>query len=198
MCRDWQFTHLQAKSLVERLIRVTGLVQGVGFRPFVWHLAHELQLVGWVRNDALGVEIAAQGSTSQLDALLQRLRTDAPVQARVDAVHAQDVPVQAWTDFVIQNSLNGPAATAIGADMAVCADCLKELLTLATDVGDMLSSPVRTVVRATPSHAHCLMTGRKPAGRHFPCARRVQQNIKRLLTDVFMQKPFVAQTVALV
>ncbi len=128
MCRDWQFTHLQAKSLVERLIRVTGLVQGVGFRPFVWHLAHELQLVGWVRNDALGVEIAAQGSTSQLDALLQRLRTDAPVQARVDAVHAQDVPVQAWTDFVIQNSLNGPAATAIGADMAVCADCLKELL----------------------------------------------------------------------
>ncbi len=115
-------------DLAGRLIRVTGLVQGVGFRPFVWRLAHELQMVGWVRNDALGVEIAAQGSTSQLDALLRRLRTDAPVLARVDAVHAHDAPVQAWSDFVIHNSLSGPVATAIGTDVAVCSECLNELL----------------------------------------------------------------------
>jgi hydrogenase maturation protein HypF len=110
-----------------RRIRVTGIVQGVGFRPFVWRLAHERQLSGWVRNDAQGVLIVVQGNASQLDDLMQRLRTEAPPLARVDAVQAHDVPPEDCKGFSIVDSLPGTASTAIGPDVGVCADCLNEL-----------------------------------------------------------------------
>ena len=75
-------------TILARRIRVSGIVQGVGFRPFVWRLAQELKLCGWVRNDAQGVEIAAQGTAAQITALLMRLRTDAPALAR--CVHRRE------------------------------------------------------------------------------------------------------------
>ena len=115
-------------------IRVSGLVQGVGFRPFVWRLAHELGLYGWVRNDAQGVELLAQGTPRQLAELAWRLRTDAPPLARVDAVALEsvdttislDTPAR-FSDFAIVASRCGPVSTAIGPDVAVCLDCLAEL-----------------------------------------------------------------------
>ncbi len=108
-------------------IRVTGIVQGVGFRPFVWRLASELQLSGWVRNDALGVEISAEGAATQVAKLLQRLRVDAPPLARVDAVESVDAVPDGSRGFAITGSAGGPANTAIGPDVAVCGDCLAEL-----------------------------------------------------------------------
>src|SRR5665647_2904943 len=116
-----------ALTLVARRIRVTGIVQGVGFRPFVWRLARELKLTGWVRNDAQGVEIAAQGAAAQIAVLMERLRADAPALARVDAVHARDVAPDRFNEFSIMESVKGRASTAIGPDVAVCADCLDEL-----------------------------------------------------------------------
>src|SRR5665647_715083 len=116
-----------ALTLVARRIRVTGIVQGVGFRPFVWRLARELKLTGWVRNDAQGVEIAAQGAAAQIAVLLQRLRTDAPPLARVDEVQAREAVLEDWAGFSIIDSVQGRAVTAIGPDVAVCADCLNEL-----------------------------------------------------------------------
>ncbi|MCF8178068.1 MAG: carbamoyltransferase HypF [Sulfuritalea sp.] len=112
---------------VARRIRVTGIVQGVGFRPFVWRLASELELSGWVRNDALGVEIAAEGAEAQVAKLLQRLRIDAPPLARVDAVESVDTVPDGSRGFAITGSAGGRANTAIGPDIAVCADCLAEL-----------------------------------------------------------------------
>lgn len=114
-------------TVIARRIRVTGVVQGVGFRPFVWRLAQKLMLTGWVRNDAQGVEITAQGIEPQLAELLQRLRTDAPPLARVDTVQAQVVAVEGWTGFTIIASVLGSATTTIGPDVVVCADCLDEL-----------------------------------------------------------------------
>jgi len=108
-------------------IRVTGVVQGVGFRPFVWRLAQQLALEGWVRNDAQGVEILAQGSRSGLAELVQRLRLEAPPLARVDTVQTQDMAAGPCAAFRILPSQSGQAATAIGPDVAVCADCLDEL-----------------------------------------------------------------------
>lgn len=108
-------------------IRVTGVVQGVGFRPFVWRLAQQLQLSGWVRNDAQGVELLAQGEAAQLTELLERLRSDAPPLARVDTVQAQAAEADPFTTFSILESQSGQASTAIGPDVAVCADCLNEL-----------------------------------------------------------------------
>ncbi|MFZ4536939.1 carbamoyltransferase HypF [Propionivibrio sp.] len=113
---------------IARRIRVTGIVQGVGFRPFVWRLAQELKLTGWVRNDAEGVEIAAEGATTQVDALLQRLRAEAPPLARVDSVHANDAAPVGQAEFSIVESAGGAlSTTAIGPDVAVCGGCLAEL-----------------------------------------------------------------------
>ena len=113
--------------LISQRIRVSGVVQGVGFRPFVWRLARELDLAGWVRNDAAGVEIAAEGAPEPMLAMLDRLHRDAPPLARVDAVVAQDWTPQGCRDFVIIDSRGGAISTAIGHDTAICADCLAEL-----------------------------------------------------------------------
>jgi hydrogenase maturation protein HypF len=114
-------------AVVASRIRVSGIVQGVGFRPFVWRLAQELQLKGWVRNDAQGVEIFAQGAAQSLAELLLKLRSDAPVLARVDQVTAQQVEAQTFTSFSILGSVPGQAMTAIGPDVGTCPDCLAEL-----------------------------------------------------------------------
>ncbi|MDD5031132.1 MAG: carbamoyltransferase HypF [Rhodoferax sp.] len=114
-------------SELARRIRVTGVVQGVGFRPFVWRLAHERSLSGWVRNDAQGVEIAVQGVAAQVEDLMLRLRSDAPPLARVDAVLAHDTACEPWQGFSIVDSAPGLTQTAIGPDVAVCDACLNEL-----------------------------------------------------------------------
>ena len=106
-------------------IRVTGIVQGVGFRPFVWRLAHDLKLVGWVRNDAAGVEIHAEGGN--LEALVARLKSETPTLARVDAVTLRMVAPEGHSGFAIVASTGGKVSTAIGHDTGVCPDCLAEL-----------------------------------------------------------------------
>lgn len=114
-----------------RRIQVRGIVQGVGFRPFVYRLAHELALTGWVRNDGAGVTIEAEGEPAALDALERRLRSDAPALARVDEIAAQRQPPApaASPGFEIVVSVaGGRAATAIGPDSAVCDDCRREML----------------------------------------------------------------------
>lgn len=114
-------------SIPASRIRVSGVVQGVGFRPFVWRLAHELRLAGWVRNDAAGVEIHAEGEPAALVALIERLREEAPPLARVDAVSANSVPAEGHAGFAIVASAGGKVSTAIGHDTAPCAACLAEL-----------------------------------------------------------------------
>ena len=66
-----------------RLLHIRGLVQGVGFRPYVWRLAGELGIAGWVRNDGDGVTLLAAGA--QLDDFLARLPRETPPLARIDA-----------------------------------------------------------------------------------------------------------------
>ncbi|MBK9681812.1 MAG: carbamoyltransferase HypF [Betaproteobacteria bacterium] len=115
-----------------RQIQVRGIVQGVGFRPFVYRLANELGLAGWVRNDGNGVTIEAEGSAAQLQALLRRLRDDAPPRARVDQVLPAPtlLPASGRPGFAIVETRGGPAATvhtAIGPDSAVCPDCLADM-----------------------------------------------------------------------
>ncbi|HSQ71987.1 MAG TPA: acylphosphatase, partial [Rubrivivax sp.] len=115
-----------------RQIQVRGIVQGVGFRPFVYRLAQEIGLAGWVRNDGDGVTIEAEGSGAQLEALRRRLRTDAPPRARVDEVlpDTATLPATGRPGFAIVETRGGPAATvrtAIGPDTAVCADCLADM-----------------------------------------------------------------------
>ncbi len=107
-------------------VNVLGLVQGVGFRPYVWRLANELGLCGWVRNDGEGVSIAVAGE--RLDEFLARLPAEIPRLARIDALEAiyeaEDLPE---SGFNILESGTGPIATAIGPDAATCPACLADL-----------------------------------------------------------------------
>ena len=101
----------------------------MGFRPFIYRLARELGLSGWVRNDGVGVEISAHGPVSVIQALLQRLQSDAPPLARVDAIEAaEDSAPGNASGFVIVESRGGPAHTGIAPDAATCPTCLFELL----------------------------------------------------------------------
>ena len=117
-----------SEPIVCQHIRVSGVVQGVGFRPFVWRLARELGLAGWVRNDSRGVEIEVRGAAAQVRHLIERLELDAPPLARVSSVTARDtVSARVGEGFVIIDSRSGRAATMIGHDTAVCRDCLSEM-----------------------------------------------------------------------
>lgn len=109
-------------------IRVRGQVQGVGFRPFAYHLALELGLSGWVLNDAEGVEIEAQGAPDAIETLLRRLKGEAPDLARVDEVSAKPLGViPQLAGFKILESRAGHVHTGIAPDAAICPACLVEI-----------------------------------------------------------------------
>src|SRR5512141_2152227 len=114
-------------TVIRAQIRVTGQVQGVGFRPFVYRLAHELGLAGWVRNDSEGVEIAVEGERQQVLRLVERLKSDAPTLARVESVtHDLSQAVAGMRGFAITESKAGKVQTGIAPDMAICPECLAE------------------------------------------------------------------------
>jgi hydrogenase maturation protein HypF len=108
-------------------ISVTGVVQGVGFRPYVHALAVRFGISGFVTNTAGGVLIEAEGAL--LHEFLSRLPQEAPPLSRITGLTTQPLPVQGASGFTIRESLDGPGAfTLVAPDVAVCADCLRELL----------------------------------------------------------------------
>ncbi|MBI4808592.1 MAG: carbamoyltransferase HypF [Nitrosomonadales bacterium] len=114
--------------MVHAQIRVSGQVQGVGFRPFVYRLANELGLSGWVRNDSEGVEIAVEGEQPQVMRLIERLQSEPPTLARVEKVtHDLARTTTGFVGFAITESKAGRVLTGIAPDMAICPDCLHEL-----------------------------------------------------------------------
>ncbi len=173
-----------------RTILVEGVVQGVGFRPFVWRLATELGLAGSVRNAAGRVEIVASGDPAALDAFVRRLRSDAPPRARVDAVAATPLPAGAGAalgrPFAIDESVAAAAAERLfPPDIATCDDCLREVLDpadrrfrypftnctncgpRATIIDELPYDRARTTMRAFPLCAACAAEYADPANRRF-------------------------------
>jgi hydrogenase maturation protein HypF len=113
---------------VRRRYDVTGLVQGVGFRPFVYRLATQLSLGGHVFNHEAGVTIEVEGEPAAVAGFGARLRRDAPPLSRIDEVRAQDLADTGERRFRIAPSeAHARAATLISPDVAVCDDCLREL-----------------------------------------------------------------------
>ncbi len=113
---------------VHAQVRVQGQVQGVGFRPFVYRLANELGLSGWVRNDGAGVEIALEGDQPQVMRLIERLCSEPPSLARVENVQFDlALPPSGVQGFSIEESRAGPIQTSIAPDATICPACLAEL-----------------------------------------------------------------------
>jgi hydrogenase maturation protein HypF len=114
-------------------LRVTGVVQGVGFRPFVHRLAHELELTGLVGNDADGVFIEIEGPDAALAAFTHRVRVDAPPLATVTSVVTGELPAVANGHArergftIVPSRAGGVVATLVPPDVAICDDCRREL-----------------------------------------------------------------------
>lgn len=114
---------------VRRLkVKITGAVQGVGFRPFIYRLAAEIGLKGWVNNSAQGVWIEVEGTQAQLDRFLARVQTDKPLPAIIhDLTAALDDPL-GYTQFEIRHSDDvGDRTVVMLPDLATCSDCLAEI-----------------------------------------------------------------------
>ncbi|HWE83659.1 MAG TPA: carbamoyltransferase HypF [Terracidiphilus sp.] len=118
-----------AQLRVRRAVRVRGVVQGVGFRPFVYRLASQLALSGHIGNDTDGVTIDIEGTSANIAGFLHRLRSEAPPISRIDSVAVEELPPTGQSGFTIVTSqVLGAVSTGIPADAATCADCLRELL----------------------------------------------------------------------
>jgi hydrogenase maturation protein HypF len=114
-----------------RKIHITGVVQGVGFRPFVYQIATRANLCGWVANTSAGVDIEIEGDARALDAFVHALTEAPPPLARIDSMDVRDVISNGhaqYTRFEIRASV--PLAGAfqpISPDISICPDCLREL-----------------------------------------------------------------------
>ncbi|MEM0219075.1 MAG: carbamoyltransferase HypF [Thermoproteota archaeon] len=115
-----------AKSSVDILVR--GIVQGVGFRPFVFRLAKELNLNGYVTNSGEGVEIHLEGEESSINEFILRLKRDKPSIARIDEIVEKDSTPMNLSSFQVIASKETKVFTIPPPDIAICNDCKNELL----------------------------------------------------------------------
>jgi len=117
-----------SSTIQRRHIIVRGIVQGVGFRPFVYGQARQWGLVGFVLNDSQGVIIEVEGAPEALDGFQRALREQPPPLARIDFIAVEQVPPRQETAFTIAHSqVDAERHALISSDTATCDDCLHEL-----------------------------------------------------------------------
>ncbi len=109
-------------------LHVSGVVQGVGFRPFVYGLAQRYGLNGWVRNSSSGVDIEVEGPDTDLARFREALTAETPALAHIDHLVAAEQPANGFTRFdILESSPEEGAYQPISPDMTICPDCLREL-----------------------------------------------------------------------
>jgi len=118
----------ETAPITRQRLRVTGVVQGVGFRPTVYQLATALALSGCVGNDSAGVFIELEGPMPAIDEFVLRLKSDPPPLAHIDSIERREISRRDETGFVIVESRHdSDATTLVSPDLEVCADCLVEM-----------------------------------------------------------------------
>jgi len=172
--------------LVRRRLRVSGIVQGVGFRPFIYGLATDAHLGGFVGNDTDGVFIEVEGDAAALDQFAADVDALAPPAARVQRVESEEVPATGHTSFGIVASHHAAAGTAlVSPDLRTCDACLTELhdpddrrhaypFINCTNCGPRFTITERTpydrpdtTMRPFPMCSRCLAEYEDPADRRF-------------------------------
>jgi hydrogenase maturation protein HypF len=167
-------------------IRVRGVVQGVGFRPFVYRLASAHALSGWVLNGEEGVEIHLEGAETGFETFVRDLKAQPPLAATITEIEVHAADPVGLTEFTIRESKNREHLTVrISPDLPVCDDCLKELFDSAnpryqypyincTNCGPRYSVVValpydrpNTIMKPWPLDAFCEKEYRDPANRRF-------------------------------
>ncbi|MCF6179504.1 MAG: acylphosphatase, partial [Geopsychrobacter sp.] len=114
--------------IIRLVIRVEGTVQGVGFRPFIYRLALEHALSGWVYNDTQGVLIEVEGKTADTACFIVEIRRQLPPLAQITHLTSDEIPTTGTQGFTIVESRDSAQLTTqISPDTYVCPDCLREL-----------------------------------------------------------------------
>ena len=114
--------------MLRRRLTINGIVQGVGFRPFIYSLARDIGLVGSVYNTSDGVKVEVQGNLPQLEQFESRLHSEAPPLSTIISVEMEDIPTRDDSEFTIVSSHdNASVSTLISPDVALCDDCKAEL-----------------------------------------------------------------------
>jgi hydrogenase maturation protein HypF len=109
-------------------IHITGIVQGVGFRPFVYSQAIRQGLTGWVCNTSAGVDIEINGEPEEISTFIHCVKTEAPPLARIDSFEHYQTPIKQYESFeIIQSQEVSNAFQPISPDICICQDCLNEL-----------------------------------------------------------------------
>ena len=167
-------------------IRVHGVVQGVGFRPFVYRLAREKTLAGWVLNGDQGVEIHLEGDDRKMEAFVREMRSKAPAAASISDVEVEPALCEGLAEFTIREGDHAERPTVrISPDLPICEDCLRECFDPenpryeypyinCTNCGPRYSvvialpyDRVKTTMRAWPLDAYCDTEYQDPANRRF-------------------------------
>lgn len=177
---------MEPSERVRKYLAVSGIVQGVGFRPFVHQLAARHGLAGWVLNDAEGVKIEVEGPWEALNRFVHDLQTQPPPLARITELKQAFVPVRGDREFkIIESQPGARRRTLISPDTNVCADCRRELFDPAdrhyrypfvnctncgpryTIIRDIPYDRPNTTMRAFPMCADCRREYDDPADRRF-------------------------------
>jgi hydrogenase maturation protein HypF len=126
MITDASHSHFQRLQL-----QISGAVQGVGFRPFVYHLARNLGLTGWIRNTDRGVSIELEGTTTQLQEFQTCLQTEKPSHARLERIEVTQIEIVGERNFTIlpseESSSSQPRSALILPDLATCPACFADI-----------------------------------------------------------------------
>jgi len=119
---------LDDKTITRKKILINGIVQGVGFRPFIYRIAKKCNLKGFVNNNSDGVLIEVEGSDNSLDAFESFIRDEAPPLSKITRIQATNIPILNDKEFkIIETENNNKATTLISPDVCVCDDCVNEL-----------------------------------------------------------------------
>ena len=186
-------------SASRKCLRITieGVVQGVGFRPFLQRLAEEYHICGWVRNTSRGLEGVASGSSRCLEQFLNAVRSSAPPMAvieKIDAVPEEDD--RDYDRFEIRESRILPGSTLVSPDLAVCPECAAELYDPSDRRYPTLLSTARTAAPVIRSSAVCPMTENGPLWRGLSCAVTAMKSIPTSATaDITLSRTAVPHVV---
>jgi len=183
----------------ERLqIRVVGVVQGVGFRPFVYRLAERLGLTGWVRNDGDGVTIEVEGEHGRLLQFGERLVRERPVASVLYAVDHRWIAPQQGAAFEIRPSEASTTPRAwVLPDLAVCEACRAEVLDPGNRRYRYRSRIARIAGRDSRSSQRCPMTGRTPRWLASRCVRAARRSTTTRAIAASTRSPMLAPHAAL-
>ncbi|MFH2036619.1 MAG: carbamoyltransferase HypF [Candidatus Zixiibacteriota bacterium] len=167
-------------------IVIRGAVQGIGFRPFIYRLAKELNLAGWITNSLDGVEIEVEGNTGKLTQFMNRIDSEKPELALIQGKNISYCPPIGYTEFIIKQSrLSGERRALVQPDIATCPDCLEEIFdpddrryrypfTNCTNCGPRFSiieklpyDRENTTMKMFPMCDRCLEEYKDPGNRRF-------------------------------